>query len=310
MKPIISRLVAVSMAVGFLTDPGAGAFAREKKQIEIPHCARPLGTLAVVEPETRRWEQYGLGSPEAVLKYYVSESRCFKLQDRGRGMETADRERALAAAGVLRPGSRIGKGQVRAVDYVLVPDLLSSNKNSGGNAIGGIIGTAVGGVVGAILGGIKVNKKTADVTLSLMDVRSSDEDIVVRGSAKNTDIGWAAGGAAGGGDVFGGAAVAGYKDTEVGKVIMTAYLDAYVKLVERLGGLPSNAADASPGPALVTTAGLKLRSGPSTRDSVVRTLAAGALLYPTGEEAAGWIAVTDEMQYRGWVSKLYVQPAR
>ena len=38
----------------------------------------------------------------------------------------------------------------------------------------------------------------------------------------------------------------GYQNTEVGQIIVLAYLDAYTKLVGQLGGLPSNAAAAAP----------------------------------------------------------------
>jgi curli biogenesis system outer membrane secretion channel CsgG len=311
------HFVCTALAVAMATMPMMGfasnAYARErseKKHLEIPQCARPLGVLAVVEPETRWWEQYGLGSPEAIIKYYVSESGCFTLADRGRGMDAAARERALAAAGVLRPRANIGKGQVRAADYVLTPDLLSSNNNASGNAVGGILGTLIGGQAGAILGGLTFNNKTADVTLSLVNVRSAEADIIVRGSGKNMDIGWGAGAGVVGSTGLGAVAGGGYTNTEVGKVIMTAYLDAYIKLVNKLGGLPVNPAADAPKAAFTTTASVKMREGPSIRDPVVRSEAIGALLYPTGAEAQGWLEVEDEMQYKGWVSKLYLQPAK
>ena len=38
----------------------------------------------------------------------------------------------------------------------------------------------------------------------------------------------------------------GYQNTEIGQIIVLAYLDAYTKLVTELGGLPANAAAAAP----------------------------------------------------------------
>jgi hypothetical protein len=38
----------------------------------------------------------------------------------------------------------------------------------------------------------------------------------------------------------------GYQNTEIGQIIVLAYLDAYTKLVSQLGGLPDNAAAAAP----------------------------------------------------------------
>ena len=38
----------------------------------------------------------------------------------------------------------------------------------------------------------------------------------------------------------------GYADTDIGQVIVLAYLDAYIKLVGQMGGLPADAAAAAP----------------------------------------------------------------
>lgn len=304
------RALSSVVAVAILATCASPASAAPKKQLEIPHCAKPIGAIALVEPEKKWWEAYGLGSPEAIIKYYISESRCFTLVDRGRGMEAAERERALASAGVLRPRVNIGGGQVRAADYVLTPDLLSSNNNAGASAIGGILGALTGGTAGVILGGLTFNNKTADVTLSLINVRSSEADIIVRGSAKNMDMGWGAGGGTAGSTALGAVGATGYTNTEVGKVIMTAYLDAYIQLVNRLGGLNPEPAQAAPRVALITTTSVKMREGPSTSDKEVRVLALGSRLYSTGREAQGWVEVEDEMQFTGWVSKLYLAPAK
>ena len=71
--------------------------------------------------------------------------------------------------------SSYGKGQVKAADYFLQPDIVSTNKNSGGGgagaAIGGLLGHfgGWGGAVGALAGGINVKKGEANVTLSLVN---------------------------------------------------------------------------------------------------------------------------------------------
>lgn len=126
-----SRILSIVLVAVIATGPMLGSVAQAqtrakpaKVQLEIPHCVRPIGTVAVVEPKIEAgvqpwWTGMSLGSPEVVLKAYIAESNCFKLVNRGRGMETAERERAMAAAGVLRPRSNIGGGQVTAADYVL-----------------------------------------------------------------------------------------------------------------------------------------------------------------------------------------------
>ncbi len=317
---ILSSVLAAALVVANTALPYTPAFAgsREKPPpLEIPHCVRPIGTVAVVEPKVEPglqpwWTANGLGSPEVVLKAYITESGCFRLVDRGRGSEAAERERALAAAGMLRPRANIGRGQMTPSDYVIVPDLLSGNSNAGGSAVTGILGSVLGGPVGAVIGGINFNNRTADVLLTVMNVRTSESDIVVRGHAKKTDMGWAAGGGAIGSTGMGALAGGGYTRTELGQVIMTAYLDAYIKLVNQLGGITNGGdpATAAPKAVLTVNTNVNLREGPSTRERVVRSLAPGALLYPTGAEAQGWVEVEDEMQFKGWVLKTLLQPAR
>jgi hypothetical protein len=152
--------------------------------------------MAVTEPENKWWTALNLESPEALIKVFVSQSGCFTLVDRGKGLAAAQAERALAGGGELRGGSNIGKGQMKAADYVLVPDIVNRNANSGGKNVGGILGGMLGGVAGAVMGGISLKSKTADVVLTLTDVRSTEQVSLQQGHAKKTDLGWGAGGGA------------------------------------------------------------------------------------------------------------------
>src|SRR5690606_41294578 len=114
-----------------------------------------LGAIAARDPPGRNWRRgQQLSSPAALIKLFVNRSRCFTLVDRGRGMQRMQAERGLAASGDLRGGSNIGRGQVRAGDYVLVPDLISQNARSSGNRIGGLLGGMIGNrTAAAVLGG-------------------------------------------------------------------------------------------------------------------------------------------------------------
>jgi len=42
--------------------------------------------------------------------------------------------------GKMRVGANVGKGQMKAADYALVPDIVNKNANVGGKRIGGILG--------------------------------------------------------------------------------------------------------------------------------------------------------------------------
>jgi curli biogenesis system outer membrane secretion channel CsgG len=241
-KPILAAAAAVA-ALAFAATPAdaqsrsSGRKDQDKGMQQMPHCARPLGTIGMVPPEKEWWREMNLGSPEAILKVFVQESGCFTLVNRGRAMQSRAMERALAEQGELQHGSNMGKGQVRAADFLLEPDIVGANRNSGGGNVGGAIGGLLGhhSVLGAIAGGININKKEANVTLSMVDSRTTEE-FVTEGYARKTDIGFGAGGGAGWWGGLAAAGGSGYQNTEIGQVIVLAYLDAYIKLVHQLGG--------------------------------------------------------------------------
>jgi hypothetical protein len=276
---------------------------RSEKTAQLPVCEKKLGSLAVVEPERKWWVEYQLDSPEALLKIYVNQSKCFTLLDRGAGMAAAKAERELASEGEMRRGSNIGKGQLKAADYVMVPDLVARNANSGGNAIGGILGGMIGGAAGAVLGGVNLKKKTADVVLTVTDVRSSEQKAMTEGHATKTDLSWGGGGGA----FFGGFAAAGasgYANTEIGQVIALAYLDAYTKLVDEFRALPDNASEANVMQAVTMAKPGRMYTTADPKSAVVRDVDPGMMLYPTGEKQGMMWEVEDELGNKGWVSSV------
>ena len=305
----VAMITGTSMSVAGLLPKGAQE-QKEKREAEIPVCEKKYGTIAVVEPETKWWAAYNLGSPETVIKVFVNQSKCFTLVDRGKGMAAAQAERALASSGELRGRSNVGKGQVKAADYVMVPDLVSSNKNSGGNAIGGLLGGLIGGGAGAVLGGINLKKKSADVVLTVTDVRSSEQVAMIEGHSTKTDLGWGAGGGVFGGGALVAGGASGYSDTEIGKVITLAYLEAYIKLVDQFKALPDNASAANAQQSVTMAKPGRMYASASTKSKVVRTLDPGMMLYPTGEKKEIMWEVEDELGNKGWVSSVLFQLAK
>ena len=282
---------------------------RARQTAEIPTCSRSLGTLAVVEPEGNWWTQNQLGSPASLIKVFVNRSRCFTLLDRGKGLQAMKAERELASGGDLRGGSNIGKGQMKAADYVLVPDLVSSNNNASGNNIGALLGGMVGNRnVGALVGGINIKRKTADVVLTVTDVRSSEQVAMTEGHASKTDLGWGAGAGVFWG-AFAGVGASGYANTEIGQVITLAYLQAYTDMVNQLGGLPANASAANAQQAVTMQKPGRLFTAADGRN-VVRPLEVGMMLYPTGNRQGVMWEVEDELGNKGWVSSLLFGLAR
>lgn len=285
---------------------------RAEQVAQIPVCAKPLGSISVMEPEdaTNWWTGQQLPAPSKLIKVFVNKSRCFTLVDRGAGLDAAMGERALASSGELRGRSNVGKGQIKAADYVLVPDLISQNSNAGGNAIGGLLGGLVGGNAGAILGGLNFKKKTADVVLTVTDVRSTEQVAMAEGNAKKTDIGWGASGGLFGGSGLGGAGVSGYANTELGQVITLAYLQAYTDLIAQLGGLPANASAANASQAVTVTKPARLLANAKGTGKAVRTLDPGMMLYPTGNKDGLMWEVEDELGNKGWVNSTMIELSR
>ncbi len=306
------RLKSALLSLVAVAGPAATAiaWATDQPPPEIPTCEKKIGTLAVTEPENRWWLQYNLESPEALIKVFVSQSKCFTLLDRGKGLAAAEKERALAGSGEMRGGSNIGKGQMKAADYVLVPDLVTKNSNSGGRNIGGLVGGLLGGVAGAVAGGISLKSKTADVVLTLTDVRSTEQVALQEGHAKKTDLSW---GGAGGSGFFGGFAAAGassYANTEIGQVVTMAYLDAYTKLVNEVKGMSLNAKADNVTQSVTMAKPGKMYEAASIKSKKVRDLDPGMTLYPTGEKDGLWCKVSDELGNEGWVPSTLFQLAK
>jgi len=298
MQDKLRSIVLTSMAVAGVA--ASASVLADAPEPQIPTCPKKIGTLAVTEPQNQWWIQYNLESPEALIKVFVSKSKCFTLVDRGKGLAAAEAERALAGSGEMRGGSNIGKGQMKAADYVLVPDVAMKNNNSGGKRIGGILGGMIPGVAGVIAGGVSMKSKTADVVLTLTDVRSTEQVALEQGHYKKTDIGWAGGG----GGFFGAFAAAGassYANTEIGQVVAVAYLDAYTKLVNDVNNIAPDAKADNVQQSVTMAKPGKLYEQPNNKSKVVRDLDPGMTLYPTGEKQQIWWKVSDELGNEGWV---------
>jgi hypothetical protein len=303
----ICVLVTLAMLAG--AQAVASVASADQAPPVIPTCDKKIGTLSVKEPENNWWAQYNLDSPEAMIKVIVSQSKCFTLVDRGKGLAAAQSERALASGGELRGGSNVGKGQMKAADYVLVPDVANRNRNSNGTNIGGAIAGLIPHGFGAALGGVSLKSKTADVVLTLTDVRSTEQVALEEGHSKKTDLGWM-----GGGGGFIGAFVAGgassYANTEIGQVVMQAYIDAYTKMVADIKQLSPFAATDNAVQAVKMAKPGKLYTQPDLKSEVVRDLDPGMMLYPTGEKMGVWWKATDELGNDGWVPSTMLQLAK
>lgn len=310
-------LLAVGLAIACgVAAPAADARQsaqeeRAAKTAQLPTCAKKLGTITVLEPENNWWSSYQLESPAALIKLFVNKSRCFTLVDRGKGLAAMQAERDLASDGELRNRSNLGKGQMKAADYALVPDLINRNSDAGGTSIGGGLGGLLGGKVGRVLGNVNLRKKTADVLLTVTDMRSSEQMAMAEGHASKTDVGFSGGGAGLlSSTLAGGVGVSSYSNTEIGQVMTMAYLQAYTDLIAELGGLPDNASSANAQQAVTVQKPGRLLSNANGSGGAVRDLDPGMMLYPTGNKNGMMWEVEDELGNKGWVNASLIGLAR
>jgi curli biogenesis system outer membrane secretion channel CsgG len=287
----------------------------------LEHCDKPMGAMAVVEPQTHiltMLGRYRLGSPVGLIRMMIQQSNCFIVVERGVGMQNMMQERALAEGGQLREGSNMGGGQMVTADFVLTPAVVFNENNAGG------VGTAVGGLfgrtAGAVAGGLKF--KEAQTSMLVADARSGVQVAAAEGSTRKADL-------ALGGGLFGGGlggVVGGYGNTNEGKIIAAAFADNYNNIVRSVRNDPALQrsvgtlrAEAAAGGArrggavfeegdvlLPKIANVRILAEPADSAKVLATLPRGEEMVVVGAEQAGFINV-QSANATGWVKKVLVE---
>lgn len=296
-----------------LANPSGTQKTQEATMNDVPRCVRKLGTVSVMDgDDPSGWTQFQLAGPQKLLKVLVQRSGCFNLVDRGAGLSAAERERDIGGGLGLQRRSNVGQGQVKAADYVLIAEVQAANRNSGGSAVGGGLGGLIGGRFGALAGGISSHKMEANTVLSLTNVRTTETIAVQDGYAAKNSLSFGGGGGLG---FFGGGAGlvgGGYDNTDIGRIVTLAFIQAYSKLVTDLGLLtPGSAgtAEAAPAKTFTAMAMVSLRTAASASAKVIRALPAGTIVYPTGKKSGLWWEVADENDNVGWVLNTKLAPS-
>lgn len=216
---------------------GAAGTAGSTGDSGLQHCDRPMGALAVVEPQDfvlASLRRYNLSSPVGLIRMMIQQSNCFIVVERGVGMQNMMQERALASSGQLRADSNVGGGQMVTADFIMTPSVVFSENNAGGagGAVGGVFGRRHP-VLGAVAGGLKF--KEAQTSMLVADSRSGVQVAAAEGSTRKADLRL-------GGLLFGGGAGAaggGYGNTNEGKIIAAAFMDNYNGVVGVVRNDPS-----------------------------------------------------------------------
>jgi curli biogenesis system outer membrane secretion channel CsgG len=296
-----------------LAKPSDGQKLQQQTMTDVPRCFRKLGTLSIVDgDDPRGWTQYSLAPPQKLLKVLVQRSGCFNLVDRGSGLQAAERERAIGGNLGLQRGSNVGQGQIKAADYVLVAEVQGANSNVSGSAVGGIVGGLIGGRLGGLAGGIRSKKLEANTVLSITNVRTTETIATTEGYAAKNNISFGGGGGVGFlGGAMGGVG-GGYENTEIGRIVTLAFIQAYSNLVTELGLVrPGDAGTAQAAPTKTFTAQrpVQMRATAAAGGKVIRTIPAGGIVYPTGNKNGLWWEVADENDNVGWVLNTGLAPS-
>ncbi len=274
----LGLLAAASLVCLLPTTADAQFFGRGKATEstsvinEVPRCTQNFGTLAIADTQSQMFSQLGLGSPTEVLRHLIRESGCFRLIERGPGMDVVERERSLGAA-----------GRIRTADFVLVAELGNTVDAATEDRSSGLMGTLMSsgarmaltagmaaltqGEGGAELGqgmsqllGMGANVATNQLTQSLnrrtvdslkeleKDLSKGKEDAQVVMSLSSVPLAETVGytrAIANKDDLrrlrirdnhFGGRVGAGYESEDSGKTVALALVRAYADLVTSLGG--------------------------------------------------------------------------
>ena len=212
----------------------------------ITTCAKPLGTIALVEEKAKgdprlealppgirammdmaQAQQGGGGSvdPLPLLKLLAARSHCFVIVDRGAAFDALQRERTLAAGSSGTPQ----KNTLVAVEYLLVAQVVYSDAKS----------RQSGGVGGGLMGGLGFQQKTleAQTLLTLTSVRTGVQVAIASGQARMKDIGILFGGLS---NLGVGALGGTYASSDMGKITALALLYGFRKLtVDAQSAIPS-----------------------------------------------------------------------
>ena len=293
-----------------LARPSSGQRLQEQTANDVPRCARKLGTVSIADgDDPSPWTQYSLAPPSKLLKVLVQRSGCFTLVDRGTGLNAAQRERDIGNGLGLQRRSNVGQGQVRAADYVLIAEIQGANSNVSGNGAAAGIGGLLGGRVGGLIGGMRSKKMEANTILSLTNVRTTETIATEEGYAAKNNL------SIGGGGFFAvaGGVGGGYDNTEIGRIVTLSFIQAYSRMVNSLGLITPGSegtAEAAPAKTFTAMGPVTMRSTAAAAGKLVRTLPAGAIVYPTGNKNGLWWEVADENDNVGWVLNTKLAPSR
>ncbi|WP_326524995.1 SH3 domain-containing protein [Sphingomonas sp.] len=231
-------VLAAGVALCWTASPAA---AQKGAEPVLAKCEQSLGSIAIVDGDTQGWTKYGLSSPRDLIAAMAAQSGCFTLHNAASGKPADFLMNAIAG----------DKEEVDQGMNIARTALVEGAVRSG--ALGAVAGRVpvVGGMLGGMLGGFGGKKKT--VAAGLRIISPATGQTLVTGSGQTSKTSVSIGGFGGyGGNPWADAARAqmgamgygdfangGYATSKDGKMLTSAFVEAFNGVVAQGGALAS-----------------------------------------------------------------------
>lgn len=280
----------IAFAVAGCTAASALPAVAKDAPPELVKCTESLGTVALVDGDTAGWNEYGLGSPRALINALAVESGCFTPHNAASGAPA--RFLVTAIAGSEEEVDRgIEMAKAGATEALV-------RSGAAAQVLGRV---PMGGALLGAFGGLGGKRKTYAAGLRVVSPANGMTVAAGSGTVRKASLTF-------GGNSWAGnaASAAGYSGSKDGQALAEAFIIAFNQLVaqrESLGQAPQAALAAAPAaPGATTAVATTMRSGPAASAAEVRALRAGTALIPTGKREGLFLEVSDSFGTKGWVS--------
>ncbi|WP_299649666.1 SH3 domain-containing protein [Sphingomonas bacterium] len=188
-------------------------------------CARSFGVVALTDGDTQGWTKFDLESPRAMLAAMIAKSGCFTLHDAASG-----RPADFLLTAVAGSSEEIDK-TMNVAKGALTEGLVRSG------AAGQVLGRVpMAGALMGMFGGLGGKKKTVSAGLRLVSPASGQTLIAATGQSKKSTMSimgasdWVAASQG---------TMGRYASSGDGKMLTSAFMEAYSGLVAQAGALPA-----------------------------------------------------------------------
>lgn len=285
----LNRALAATVAATAAALLAVPAQAKDEQPVLVT-CSESLGSVALVDGDTAGWNEYGLGSPRALINALAVESGCFTPHNTASGAPA--RFLITAIAGSQEEVDRgIEMAKAGAAEALV-------RSGAAARVLGNV---PMGGALLGAFGGLGGKRKTYAAGLRVVSPANGMTVAAGSGTVRKASLTF-------GGNSWAGnaASASGYNSSKDGQALAEAFILAFNQLVaqrDALAQAPQVAAAAAPvTPGAITAVATTMRASPAASAAEVRALRAGTALVTTGKRDGLFVEVADSFGTTGWVS--------